>query len=213
MKSISFLVVLSTIVLGDNAQLVIDGQIRPRTEYRYGYGQPRSDTSRPALFTTQRTRLCVKHTKANITIRITVHDCRVWGEANGKVDIASMGLFEAYVKLGLSKNWRITVGRQAINIDNKRMFSAAHWNQISTSHDGVTIDFEKESINLKMITAFNQVGTSYFFTDYSGNITNYKFLNTVWIEKKLKNFSIANLTITDGYQKEGTIRTDYYRFY
>lgn len=211
MKNILFFGILYIIALSSSAQLIIDGQIRPRTEYRYGYGQPRADTSRPAFFTTQRTRLGIKHIKDSITTRITVQDCRIWGEAKGKADVASLGIFEAYVKLGFSKYWSITVGRQAIDIDNKRLFSAANWNQVSTSHDGVTIDFKKESINFKMITAFNQAGVSNFFTDYSKNITNYKFLNTIWLEKKFKNISIANLTITDGYQKEGTIGTDYFR--
>ncbi|MCK5028776.1 MAG: alginate export family protein [Bacteroidales bacterium] len=37
-------------------------------------------------------------------------------------------------------------------------------------------------------------------------------MNVIWLEKKIKNLTLANLTITDAYQKVGTTNTDYYRF-
>jgi hypothetical protein len=154
----------------------------------------------------------LNHAYNNVTSKLSIQDYRVWGESKLKTDDPGISIFEAYFRLTLNDYWFLTAGRQAINLDNKRLFSAANWNQVSTSHDGVTLDYLKESFNFKMITAFNQAKVSNFGTDYSAQISNYKFLNVIWLEKKFKNLTLANLTITDGYQKEGTTNTDYYRF-
>lgn len=213
MKRILFLfiiITISTTVL--KAQIKIDGEYRPRTEFRDGYKTLKTEDSDPAYFVTQRTRLNLTHQYNNVTSKLSVQDYRVWGESQLKSDDPGISVFEANFKLALNESWSLTAGRQAINLDNKRLFSAANWNQVSTSHDGVTMDYIKESFNFKTILAFNQATVSNYGTDYSAQINNYKFLNVIWLEKKFENLSLANLTITDGYQKEGTSNTDYYRF-
>lgn len=211
MKKNILLLLLSFCGIISNAQLIIDGQFRPRTELRNGYSQPRSNNLSPAFFTTQRTRLGIKHIGNGITSKINLQDYRVWGEDKIKTDIPSLGLYEAYVSVDLSAKSFITLGRQSFNIDNKRFFSSANWNQLGASHDGITIDYKNENFVFKMFTAFNQTKVSNFGIDYSAQISNYKFLNTIWAQKKFKNLSIANLTITDSYQKVGTTTVDYFR--
>ena len=212
MKRILLSVIFISLFLTGKSQLKIDAEYRPRFELRDGYSTLKAEDSEPAYFVTQRTRLNLNHTYNNVTSKLSVQDYRVWGESKLKADDPGVSVFEAYFKLKLNDYWAITAGRQAINIDNKRLFSAANWNQVSTSHDGLTFDFRKEMFNFKMITAFNQAAVSNFGTDYSAQISNYKFLNVIWLEKKIENLTLANLTITDGYQKVGTTNTDYYRF-
>ncbi|MDA3952514.1 MAG: alginate export family protein [Bacteroidales bacterium] len=209
-RSILFITFI-IIIITAKAQLNIDAEYRPRFEFRDGYSTLKTEDSNPAYFVTQRTRLNLNHTYNNVSSRLSIQDYRVWGESKLKADDPGISLFEAYFKLKLSDYWDVTAGRQSFNIDNKRLFSAANWNQVSSSHDGITLDFNKESLNFKMLTAFNQAKVSNFGTDYSELISNYKFLNVIWLEKKFEHLSIANLTITDAYQKEGTTNTDYYR--
>lgn len=211
MKRGLLFILFITFFLSGKAQLKVDAEYRPRFEFRDGYKEIKTEDYDPAYFVTQRTRLNLGHTYNNVFSKISIQDYRIWGESKLKADDPGLNLFEAYFKLKVNEGWALTAGRQAINIDNKRLFSSANWNQVSASHDGLTLDFLNESFTFKMITAFNQTKVANFGTDYSDQISNYKFLNVIWLEKKIGDFSLANLTITDGYQKEGTINTDYYR--
>ncbi len=212
MKRISIVLLLLTLFVTAQAQFIIDAEYRPRFEFRDGYSTLKTENSDPAYFITQRTRLNLNHTHNKLTTRISIQDYRVWGDQKFKLDEPSMNLYEAWFKIQLNEYFSLTSGRQSFDIDNKRLFSSANWNQVSLSHDGVSIDYTMKTFNFKMLTAFNQAGVSNFGTDYSAQINNYKFLNVIWLEKKLKDITLANLTITDGYQKEGTTSTDYYRF-
>lgn len=211
MKRIFLFITFIIISTNIKAQLKVDAEYRPRFEFRDGYSTLKTEDSNPAYFVTQRTRLNLNHTYNNVTSRLSIQDYRIWGDSKLKSDDPGLSVFEAYFKLKLNDYWAVTAGRQSFNVDNKRLFSAANWNQVSSSHDGVTLDFVNETFNFKMLTAFNQAKTANFGTDYSAKISNYKFLNLIWLEKKFKNLTLANLTITDGYQKEGTTNTDYYR--
>jgi len=211
MKRLFLSALLMTLFIAGNAQLKIDGQFRPRFEYRDGYKTFKTEETTPAYFVTQRTRLNLNHKYNNITSQISAQDYRIWGESNLKSDDPGLSIFEAYFKIEINNNWSLTAGRQSFNIDNKRLFSAANWNQVSSSHDGVTIDYNKSSLSFRTLTAFNQASVSNFGTDYTDQINHYKFLNVIWLEKTFKKITLANLTITDGYQKEGTENTEYYR--
>ncbi len=212
MKHLFLIILFLTLFTTVKAQFSIDAEYRPRFEFRDGYSTLKTANSDPAYFVTQRTRLNLNHNYENLTSRLSIQDYRVWGDSKLKSDDPGVSVYEAWFKLQLNSYWALTAGRQSFNIDNKRLFSAANWNQISQSHDGLSIDFIKKSVNFKMLTAFNQAKVVNFGTDYSAQISNYKFLNVIWLEKKFKNLTLANLTITDGYQKEGTTDTDYYRF-
>lgn len=211
MKHLSIGIIFLFIYNFSNAQFSLDGELRPRFEFRHGYKTPKTDSLEPAYFTTQRSRINLNHTKDNLTSKISIQDYRVWGESQLKTDNAEIGVFEAYFKLKIIDNWAITVGRQAINLDNKRLFSSSNWNQIGASHDGIRLDFHNNNLIFNSLTAFNQAKVSNYGTDYSFQIDNYKFLHTSWIQNTFDNFSVANLSIIDAYQKQGSTGTDYYR--
>ena len=211
MKRAFLIVILFILFISANAQLKIDAEYRPRFEFRDGYKTLKPEDTDPAYFVTQRTRLNLNHTYNNVITRLSVQDYRIWGESKLKADDPGISVFEAYFKLKLNEYWSVTAGRQSFNIDNKRLFSTANWNQVSSSHDGVTFDYVNESIKFIMLTAFDQAKVSNLGTDYSDQIKNYKFLNAIWIEKKFEHLSVANITITDGYQKENTTSSEYYR--
>lgn len=206
------IVVLATLITSAKAQFNMGAEYRPRFEFRDGYGTLKTADNDPAYFVTQRTRLNINHTYNKLKTRLSIQDYRIWGESKLKSDDLGVNVFEAWFQLQMNDYWSFTAGRQSFDVDNKRLFSAANWNQLSASHDGLSLDFAKKTLTFKMFTAFNQAKVVNFGTDYSDQISNYKFLNVIWLEQKFKNVSLANLTITDGYQKVGTTATDYYRF-
>jgi hypothetical protein len=103
MKTIRYLLiagvvlVLSLIVPSKSlAQLSISGQLRTRSELLHGQGSPLSKGSKPAFFTSQRTRLNVGYKGYRTQFYISAQDVRVWGQdasTNNRVVNASLNGF------------------------------------------------------------------------------------------------------------------------
>ena len=212
MKHFYLVLLFVTLFTTVKAQFNIDAEYRPRFEFRDGYSTLKPADSDPAYFVTQRTRLNLNHTYNKLSSRLSLQDYRIWGDSKLNSDDPGVSVYEAWFKLQLNDYWSLTAGRQSFDIDNMRLFSAANWNQVGSSHDGLSVDLIKKTLNFKMFTAFNQAKVVNFGTDYTTQISNYKFLNAIWFEKKIKDITLANITITDAYQKAGTTATDYYRF-
>jgi hypothetical protein len=62
-----------------HAQFSLMGQLRTRTEVRNGLGNLVPKGSKPAVFTSQRTRLAFAYKWDRVTFGATVQDVRVWG--------------------------------------------------------------------------------------------------------------------------------------
>ncbi len=194
------------------SQFEIQGVVRPRAEYRNGYGKLRDSLVEYAAFVTQRTRLNMRFTKGIIKTAISFYDFRVWGDQPLKKDLSSVGLNEGWVEIAVTKSFLIKFGRQAVGYDNYRLFSKVNWNQIGASHDLVLLKYRNNGWIMDFGAAFNQTDPNRFGTDYSELIMNYKTLNFLWLRKKSGKADIAIQAIADGYQKEGTKNTVYMRF-
>jgi len=194
------------------SQIEIQGVIRPRAEYRNGYGTLRDSLTEYAGFVTQRTRLNFKFTKGIVQTYFSFYDFRVWGDQPLKKDLSSVGLNEGWVEVAVAKHFAIRFGRQAIGYDNWRLISKANWNQIGAAHDMVLLKYRYKGWIVDMGAAYNQTSVNKFGTDYSALILNYKTLNYLWLNKKSGYTDLAFQFIADGYQKENTKNTIYLRY-
>ena len=104
--------------------VVIDGEIRPRTEYRDGYTKPILTTNDPGIFTSQRTRLGLTFTSGILTTQITLQDARVFGQFSNTSTDATTGIYEAWAEMLLIPGGSLKLGRQIIKYDDNRLFSA-----------------------------------------------------------------------------------------
>src|SRR5690349_17623421 len=68
------------ITLFVNAQFTLTGQLRTRTEVRNGLGNLVLKGSKPAAFTSQRTRLIFGYKWDRLTFGVSIQDVRVWGQ-------------------------------------------------------------------------------------------------------------------------------------
>ncbi len=212
MKRFLYIIALLTITINSFGQLTIDGEIRPRFEYRDGYKTLPDSTNTMAAFVSQRSRINIAYTTDNLSTYISFQDYRVWGEDKLKADVAGIALSQAWADYSISKTFALKVGRQIIKYDNQRLMSAANWNQVGSSHDAVMLKYKKNDWNIDFSTAYNQTAQNTYGTDYSANIKNYKSLNVLWISKKIGNITLSNLNIADSYQKIGTTNTNYLRY-
>ena len=173
-----------------SAQFEMQGIIRPRFEFRDGYSTLRNDTTSPAAFVSQRTRLNFLYQKGKLETMLSIYDFRVWGDQALKQDMASFGLNEAWAKISLNDAWSIKLGRQALKYDNSRLISPVNWNQIGAAHDALLVQYKKNDWTIDFGTAYNQSSVSKFGTYYEFYESHYKSLNFLWISKKFENFTM-----------------------
>ncbi len=202
MKTIRYVIFLSFIFtqLAVSAQFEIQGIIRPRFEFRNGYGTLRNYTTSPAAFVSQRSRLNIKYKSDKIEMKFSFYDFRVWGDQVWKKDIPSLGIHEAWAKFNINKYWSVKLGRQSLKYDNSRLLSAVNWNQIGAAHDAAVVYFRKNGWAIDIAAAWNQSAQNIFGTFYDNYETYYKSLNFLWFSKSFGNINISSLNIIDGMQ-------------
>ena len=194
------------------AQFKIQGIIRPRFEFRNGYSTLRRDSTFPAAFVSQRTRINFSYKKDKIETKLSLFDFRVWGDQVWKKDVASMGLNEAWARIQITDSWSLKFGRQILKYDNSRLVSQVNWNQIGAAHDALKIRYKNKEWLADFVSAWNQSSQNKFGTDYAFSESFYKTLNILRISKKFNNFSFTSLNIADGFQDLLNSELQHFRF-
>lgn len=206
------------------AQLTASAQLRTRTELRDGQGSPLPRAAKPALFTSQRTRLTVGYNMYRLRFGVTLQDVRVWGQDVSTInrtttaDNNGIMLHEAWADVLLtdttSKNQTLSlkIGRQELVYDDQRLIGNLDWLQQARRHDAAVLKYETKGWMLHLAGAFNQnkenaSGTIYNSTP-AGNYTSstnggmmYKSMQFLYAGKKLKSGNASFLFFTDQFSK------------
>lgn len=187
----------------DTAEFILDGEFRPRTEYRNGYRQLPNDTTTPAFFTTSRLRLNAMYKLSWADFYVSVQDVHVWGENFLGSDNGTLGLFEGYVNFKLASSFSVKFGRQRFMLDDQRLFAQNNWRQSAGAHDGLRLSYSKNKLEADLFGAFNQNDDNVYNTDYSllaGGTQQYKYLGVFWLEYRLTDYIKVNtINAADGY--------------
>lgn len=214
------------------AQLSISGQLRTRSELLHGQGSPLSKGSRPAFFTSQRTRLNVGYKGYRTNFYVSAQDVRVWGQdasTNNRTVNANLNglmLHEAwgeislldtnYTKLG--KEFSIKIGRQELLYDDSRLLGNLDWLQQARRHDAALIKYSNKGFTAHFGFAYNQnselkTGTTYngvpngYAAGTNGIGTMYKSMQFAYLGKKLSQGSVSFLVLKDDFQKYSLTQT------
>jgi hypothetical protein len=116
----------------------------------------------------------------------------VWGDQGRFSQVGNLNFFELYVEPSLDKNFSVRMGRQALSLDNGRIFSAAPWGQQSRSHEGIRLLFKKR-FETDLTLAFTRPYKKHFDPAYSPVASHtYKFLFVHHLKYKFSN----NMTLT-----------------
>src|SRR5438876_1740049 len=102
-----------------NAQFSLVGQLRTRTEVRNGYGNLALKGSKPAVFTSQRTRLIFGYKWDRLTLGVSIQDVRVWGQDASTISNADgtrLMLHEGWAELTLFKKADTTIKTKGIDL-------------------------------------------------------------------------------------------------
>ncbi|MGB3150349.1 MAG: alginate export family protein, partial [Maribacter sp.] len=195
------------------AQFTLDGQFRPRTEYRNGFQTLISDAADAGFAINTRSRLNAGFTADAFKVYISLQDVSVWGE-NPQIipvdDNNSFALFEAWASLKLSEKWSTKLGRQVISYDDQRFFGALDWAQQGRNHDLALLQYKGGKFIMDVGLAFNQdldgnggplfgfqnEGTAY----PANNPFQYKTMQYVYAKQQWVGFSASFLAVNYAHQ-------------
>jgi hypothetical protein len=192
----------------------IDGEWRPRFEFRDGYRTLPSDTSHPAAFISQRSRLNLFFKKDKFSTFLSIQDVRVWGDHEFRDVSGTISTFQAWAELSLTKKISARFGRQTLIYDNERLFAQNNWRQNGGSHDALMFKYRSSATEADLVVAFNQAAENVFETDYRvlQSKGNYKFLTVQWFSHRFnEKFNLNVLNVSDGFQSNSNPENMYLR--
>lgn len=206
---IVFFIVLMLCAIGVMAQTVtVDGEIRPRAEFRDGYSKPLLEASDPGVFAIQRTRLNLAYTTGVLNTLITFQDSRTFGQTASSSDVATTGFFEAWADMLVMPGGSLKVGRQVLKYDDNRLFSGSAWSNTGTSHDVALFKYGVNDFQAHLGVAYNNntlISTETFYTPGS----KYRYMGFLWFTKDLyKRVNLSAIAVDEGVQN-AALATDY----
>lgn len=142
MKYILLFLILS-IPFESFSQIILEGEIREKSELRNGYKNSQTvEGSYPEFLTTQRTVLGVQLKKDGVTGKISFQDIRTWGDTPGQKDIAGAMIKEGWLEFKLFDSLKLKAGRQILIYDDERLLASANWNDVGMQHDMFLFKFK-----------------------------------------------------------------------
>ncbi|MDY0076606.1 MAG: alginate export family protein [Bacteroidales bacterium] len=201
-KLVTLSILLIGIQSGINAQFSLDAQIRPRAEYRNGFGKLINDTDDPAFFISQRSRLNAGFKSDKIQLGISIQDVRVWGDQPQLVANSNqLMLHQAWAAYLFNDHLKLKLGRQELVYDDARILGNVDWAQQARSHDLALLTYEN-TFKLHLGVAYNQEKEKSIGTDYQVN--NYKTMQFAWFHKDFDKWNLSLLAMNNGWQFDYT---------
>lgn len=204
-----YLALLFLISFNCFSQFELDGEFRPRTEYRHGFGNFLPEGENAGTATSTRSRLNAKYYTEDYTFYLSLQDVMVWGENRQlKTEDSnnSFAIFEAWASIKLGEGFSTKIGRQIISYDDQRILGAVGWAQQSRSHDAALLKYNKNKFSMDLGLAFNQdfshptgfnsVSTTYNTTGFFS----YKTMQFLHLSQQYNNISASLLLLNNGFQ-------------
>jgi len=187
------------------AQFTLDGEVRPRFEYRHGFKSVADSAQDNAAFVEQRTRLNFGYKTEGYIFKVTVQDVHIWGSqpqlvgtySKMNADGSYLGIHEAWGQALMSENWSLKFGRQEIILDDHRIFGSVGWAQQARSHDAAILKFNKNKFKADAAVAYNQDKARTIGTEASRGT--YKAFQYLWLHNDFgENFGASLLFLNNG---------------
>lgn len=206
----TLLTLLVFISLTSKAQFSLEGELRPRTEYRNGFGGLIADDAEPGFGISTRARLKFGYKAEGYNLYINLQDVMVWGE-NRQIlpddENNSFAVFQAWAEINLGEGLTTKLGRQAIIYDDQRIFGGLDWAQQGRNHDAALLRYKKDKFMFDVGLAFNQDydnPTGFISSGNNYNTTgffSYKTMQYAYLKNNWNSFSGSLLILNNGFQE------------
>jgi hypothetical protein len=200
------------------AQLSLEGQYLPRTEFRNGFKRPIISEQDPAFFTEHRARITAGYKLDKLGFKFSIQDVRIWGET-GTINKSDqlLSVHEAYGDYYASEKSTFRIGRQEVIYDDARFFGNLDWAMQGRSLDAVRYFYKDSKGNqFDAMASWNQTGygdgnpeptklTGNNYTIVTGGGVNPRIFNLglpkaqlmAYYKKTLKNSDFAFMLLSD----------------
>ena len=195
------------------AQFTLDGEFRPRTEYRNGFGSLIADNADAGFGISTRARLNAGYKTEAYKFYLSMQDVMVWGENRQILPYDqnnSFAIFQAWAEIDFGSGWSTKLGRQVLSYDDQRILGGLDWAQQGRNHDAALIKYKKDKFILDVALAFNQdysnptgfvsAGTAYNTTGFFS----YKTMQYAYLKQSWESFSGSLLLMNNGFQEFDT---------
>lgn len=195
------------------SQFTLDGEFRPRTEYRHGFGSLIPDSANAGYAISSRLRLNVGYTIDAYQFYASLQDVMVWGEnrqLKPEDSNNSFAVFEAWAKVNLGGAFSTKIGRQIIAYDDQRILGGVDWAQQARNHDALLIMYRKNAFQADLGLAFNQDFNNpggFQSVDNTYNTTgffSYKTMQYLYMKQSWSNLTGSLLLLNNGFQNFDT---------
>jgi hypothetical protein len=186
------------------SQTTIDGEIRPRFEFRDGFQKPLVDTLKPVFVALQRSRLSFDYKSKILNMRLTMQDSRIWGESTTKTSVSKFEVYEAWAEWLITSGFSAQIGRQALKYDDSRLFSPSNWSNTGNAHDLVLLKYKPiSSLQIHGGFAYNNSKDTLLEVDYTVKKM-YKNMGFLWISNDFKTgLTTSGIAVFEGIEKTG----------
>ncbi|MDO6818065.1 alginate export family protein [Zobellia sp. 1_MG-2023] len=212
-KQYTLLFVLMLTIQFASAQFVLDGEFKPRTEYRNGFGSIIPDALDPGFAIATRLRLNAGYQTEAFKFYMSLQDVMVWGEnrqLKPEDSNNSFSVFQAWADIKLAEGFSTKIGRQMLVYDDQRILGGVDWAMQARNHDAALLQYKKGKFMMDLGLAFNQdftattgnpggfqsVGTAYNTTGFFS----YKSMQYLYLRHKGEAFSASGLIMNNGFQ-------------
>jgi len=196
-------VVIGLLLISSSAfsQLIFSAQVRPRAEFRNGYGTLSDTNTTPGFAISQRTRFDLSYNKDKVKLFVSFQDVRVWGDVKqlNSADVNGTTVHQAWGQYQISNKIAVRVGRQELIYDNHRFFGNVGWAQQARSHDLALLKYTKNKLKVDLGLAFNQDKVNNFGTNYNVG-GNYKTMQYIWAHNDWDKLGVSVLFLNNGVQ-------------
>lgn len=191
------------------AQFTLDGEFRPRTEYRHGFGSIIPEAAEPGFGISTRARLNAGFATESYKVYLSLQDVMIWGENRQILPFDqnnSFAVFQAWAELKLGEGFTTKLGRQVLSYDDQRILGGLDWAQQGRNHDAALFKYKKDKFILDFALAFNQdnqqptgfnsVGNTYNTTGFFS----YKTMQMLYLKQSWEKLSGSLLLLNNGFQ-------------
>ena len=202
----SYLIIAILLFHWSNSQFIIGGEIRPRYEYRQGFGNPFPVGENPIGFISQRTRVHLNYSNETdkLAFFVNLQNTRVWGDVpqlNHK-DAQGLNFHEAWLQLRVDQSHSFRIGRQDLVYDNSRIMGNVGWAQQARSHDAIVFRFRKKLFRFDVGLAHNNDAPGSL--KQPQKVNTYKALQYLWLHNQGKDLNWSMLFLNNGLQNKAT---------
>ena len=208
---ICFVMLTLTSTISLKAQTSVEGEYRPRFEYRNGFRKPLADTLLPSFLTTQRTRLSAGYKTGSLITQFTIQDARVFGASDLKSNVSKLEIFEAWAEIVLTPGVSVQIGRQKLKYDDQRVLGESNWSNTGQAHDVALLKYALKTFQAHLGFAYNNTKDTVLEINYTV-AKMYKSMGFLWLSKDFgKGLSLTAIGINEGLQTTDDYKKTNYR--